>query len=218
MNALSALLILSGLLQLASSRLGLSIRMMAFQGIVLALVPLLSVGGHGGFGVGLLASGTLLLKGIALPLLLDHVLHRVSIDREIEPFVSYPLSILIGTALLGLSFWVTAGLLRVGSPFPLLQATAFFLVLVGLFLIVSRRKAITQVLGYLVLENGIYAVSLALGRSLNAFVELGVLLDVFVGVFLMGILIFHINREFDHIDADLFNELSDLPRGRETQS
>ena len=85
---------------------------------------------------------------------------------------------------------------------------ALFTILVGLFLIVSRRKALNQVLGYLVLENGIYAFGVAPGAaSVPLLVELGVLLDVFVAVFVMGIAIYHINREFDHIDADQLDRL-----------
>ena len=80
-------------------------------------------------------------------------------------------------------------------------------VLVGLFLIVSRRKAITQVLGYIVAENGIYALGVALVGGVPLLVELGVLLDVFVAVFIMSIAAYHISREFDHIDVDQLDRL-----------
>ena len=81
--------------------------------------------------------------------------------------------------------------------------------LVGLFVIISRKKALTQVLGYLVLENGIYAFGVGIAQSAPLIVELGVLLDVFVAVFVMGITIFHINRQFDHIDTDRMAFLRD---------
>ena len=84
------------------------------------------------------------------------------------------------------------------------------MLLTGLFLIVSRRKAIAQTLGYLVMENGVYAVGLGIGQEFSFMVEMGVLLDVFVGVFLMGIMIFQIDHVFEHTDADRFTELSDL--------
>ncbi len=152
-----------------------------------------------------------ILKGILLPVFLNQVLTRAAIRREIEPFVGYSLSILTGIVLLALSCWISVNLAAGSRRFDaLLLTAAFYMLFVGLFLIVSRRKAITQALGYLVLENGVYAASLGFGSELHALVELGVLLDVFVGVFLMGILVFHINREFDHIDADRFNELRDL--------
>jgi hydrogenase-4 component E len=89
----------------------------------------------------------------------------------------------------------------------LIVPVAFFTIMSGLFLIVSRRKALTQVLGYLVLENGIYAFGVALVDKQPMLVEMGILLDIFVAIFVMGIAIFHINREFDHIDTDKLSGL-----------
>ena len=79
-------------------------------------------------------------------------------------------------------------------------------------LIVSRRKALTQVLGYLVMENGIYAFGVGLVPGTPVLVELGILLDVLVAVFVMGITIFHINREFEHLDTSRLTTLSDWRR------
>lgn len=211
MNILSGLLILSCLFLLGSNRLLVSIRMMAFQGMVLGLLPFLPQGGHVGAGAWFIGATGFILKGIALPLFLGQVLSRSAIRREIEPFVGYSLSILAGIGLLALSCWISLNLKAEGPGVnTLLLTAAFNMLFVGLFLIVTRRKAITQALGYLVMENGVYAASLGFGRELHDLVELGILLDVFVGVFLMGILLFHINREFDHIDADRFTALSDL--------
>jgi hydrogenase-4 component E len=82
-------------------------------------------------------------------------------------------------------------------------------ILIGLFVVISRIKALSQVLGFLILENGIYAFGAALLLEQPLVVELGVLLDVFVAVFVMGIAIFHISREFDHIDTDALDQLAD---------
>jgi hydrogenase-4 component E len=99
----------------------------------------------------------------------------------------------------------------------LLVPTAFFLILTGMFLIVARRQALTQALGYLVLENGIYAFGSLLAKSAPWLVELGVLLDVFAAVFIMGIIIFHIHREFDHIDTHRLVYLQDWLSRAQTQ-
>jgi hydrogenase-4 component E len=90
---------------------------------------------------------------------------------------------------------------------PLTVPVGLATMLIGLFVIVSRRKAITQVLGYIVVENGIYAVGVALVGGVPLLVELGVLLDVFVAVFIMSIAAYHISREFDHIDVDQLDRL-----------
>jgi hydrogenase-4 component E len=85
--------------------------------------------------------------------------------------------------------------------------TAFATFLIGFFMLVSRRKAITQVIGYLLIENGAYVFGQSLAAQMPFVVELGLLLDLLVGVFVMGIVILQINREFDSIDVDQLNLL-----------
>jgi len=86
-------------------------------------------------------------------------------------------------------------------------AVAFFAILAGLFLIVSRKRAVNQVLGFVVLENGVFTFGVGVLEGTSFLVEAGVLLDVFVAVFVMGIMVFHINREFDHIETDQLSTL-----------
>ena len=81
--------------------------------------------------------------------------------------------------------------------------------MVGLLVLTTRRKALSQVVGYLVLENGIYVFGLSQVERVPFLVEMGVLLDIFVGVFIMGIVVFHINREFDSLDSTRLTELKD---------
>jgi hydrogenase-4 component E len=92
-------------------------------------------------------------------------------------------------------------------PSPSLIALSIAMAFVGLFLIVARKKAITQIIGYLVLENACYVFGVSLSAVQSILVELGVLLDVLVAVFIMGVVIHHINREFDSISTDSLKEL-----------
>jgi hydrogenase-4 component E len=204
------LLALTSLLLLGSSRLVLCIRIVAFQGLLLGGLTLAAHAHALSFRTLLLAAGVTALKGMGFPWLLARVLRAAEVRREVEPFVSYNASILIGTVTLAGSLWLSA---RLPLPTPPISAlvvpVSLFATLAGLFLIISRRKALTQVLGYLVLENGIYVFGVGLVQGTPMVVELGVLLDVFVAVFVMGIAIFHINREFDHIDADRLAALRD---------
>jgi hydrogenase-4 component E len=211
MNVILALVVISCVFLLGSSRMRTSIRVTALQGVALGALPLL-VGEDHLFhsSVWLLSLGGMILKGGLLPWLLMTALVRSRAKREIEPFVGFSASLLIGLGLLGLSALVALRLGRDSALIaPQLLAVALFLVLTGLFLIISRRKAITQTLGYLVMENGIFAAGIGLGHEFPLLVEMGVMLDVFVGVFLMGIMLFHIDHEFDHIDADRLTELRD---------
>jgi len=130
------------------------------------------------------------------------------VRREVEPYVGYTASLLFGVLALGASLWIESRIRLAGAGFsPLAGPVAIFTILVGLFLIVSRRKAVSQVLGYLVMENGIYVLGISLAAEMPALVEMGVLLDVFVAVFVMSIATYHINREFDHIDVDQLDTL-----------
>ncbi|HEY3322480.1 MAG TPA: NADH-quinone oxidoreductase subunit K [Planctomycetota bacterium] len=217
-------LVLTDLVMLGSSRIALLIRMIAVQGAALGLLPLLLHPGTPMLRQWLLAIATIGLKGIVFPRLLGRAQRDANVRREVEPFVGYTLSLILGLGGLAFSFWLGGRLTPVGPASgaagteagatlsPLVIPFGLFGLLVGLFIIITRRKALTQVLGYLAMENGIYAMGVALASDVPFLIELGVLLDVFVAVFVMGIIIFHISREFDHIDTDRLSSLADLTR------
>jgi hydrogenase-4 component E len=212
-DAILVFLLLTGFLLLASSRLAACIRAVAIQGVLLGL---LAVGSQDGklstIGV-LLPITSAAVKGFLLPWLLLRAMRDVDTVREIEPIISYNLSVMTGAIALAISLWLGQRLPLPDQPTSfLLVPTAFFTCLVGFILLVTRRKAITQVLGYLTLENGVYAFGTAVALNMPVLVELGILLDVFVGVFVMGIAIFHISRQFDHIETDRLVSLSDRVR------
>lgn len=187
---------------LGSSRLASCIRICALQGVATGLLGL--VGGSG-FSVRVTAISLAVigLKGFAFPRLLSRALRESNTSREVQPFVGYVPSLLVGVVILGAAFWAESRLpplAHVASR--LVVPVAFALLMAGLFLIVARKTAVNQVLGYLVLENGIYTFGFGVVRDIPVLVELGVLMDVFVAVFVMGIAIYRINRAFDHIDSD----------------
>src|SRR5216684_2263299 len=204
-NTILVVLVLTGFMLLGSSRLAACIRTVAVQGVLLGILGVVMQAGQwSAAGVALPVSSAL-IKGFVLPWLLFRAMREANTVREIEPFISYNLSIMAGAAALAFSLWVGRELQLSNEPASsLLVPAAFFTSLVGMIVIVSRRKALTQVVGYLALENGVYAFGAAVALRLPVLVELGILLDVLVGVFVMGIAIFHINREFDHIDTDKF--------------
>jgi hydrogenase-4 component E len=202
--------VLVDLTLLGMNRLAACVRLSAVQGIALGILPLL-VATHGiGLRLVLLGLGIFVLKGIVFPQLLLRAIRSADVRYEDEPIVGYAASILLGILLLALSFWI-ASRFALPQPVasPLVLPLALATILIGLFLIVGRRKAIMQVVGYLVLENGVFVFGVALAQEEPFLVEMGVLLDVFVAVFVMGIMIFHISREFDHIDVDQLTSLKD---------
>ena len=209
-ESLLVMLIVADLSLLGASRLKACIRIAAFQGVVLGLLPLFAHVDDLTLPIVAMALIGILLKGAVLPWLLSRALVTAKVQLEIEPYVGYGLSMLAGLLALAGSLWVSAQLpLPKQDLSPLLVPVALSTMFTGLFLIVTRKKALTQVLGYLVLENGIHAFGVALVQDEPLLVQLGVLLDVFVAIFVMGITLFHINRTFDHIDADRLTTLSD---------
>lgn len=202
LDTLMVLLVFTNLRLLGLSRLHASIRTVAAQGVLLGVTALLANAGHltpRYLAIGLIGIG---LKGVVFPWLLFRALRGAKIRREVEPFVGYVPSVLVGVGAFLVSLWVAARLpLPVAAASDLLVPTSLSILFVGLFLVVSRKKALSQALGYLVFENGIYAFGVGIAYQAPVLVEMGILLDVFVGVFVMGITMFHIRREFDSIDT-----------------
>jgi hydrogenase-4 component E len=194
--------LLVDLFVIGTSRLGACIRASALQGLLLAALPLVFHSGAPDVHLVVLVGAALAFKAFAIPRLLLRALETASVRREVEPMVSLHASLLFGAALIAFSFWVARTLAVPFAPSALAVPAAFSTLLIGFLVLVSRSKAISQVIGYLLLENGVYLFGLCLASALPLVIELGILLDVWVGVFVMGIAIHHIDREFDHIDTD----------------
>jgi hydrogenase-4 component E len=206
-------LILTNFVLLGSSRFGSCIRVVALQGVLLGLLTLAAREDQASLRGPMLALASTSVKGLVFPWLLARALRDADVRREVEPLVGYGLSIWIGTLALGASFWLADRLAPPSLPIsPIVVPVALFTMLTGLVLIVSRRQALMQVLGYLVMENGIYAFGVGLVQGTPMLVELAVLLDVLVAVFVMGIAIFRINQEFDHVDTGRLQSLRDWTR------
>jgi hydrogenase-4 component E len=207
-NLCLLVVILINFFVLGSSRLGACIHAVALQGAVLALLPLTAhgVSGH----TVLLAAGAFALKGVFIPRLLLRAIREVRIRREMEPLIGFVPTLLLGSL-------VTAGSFIFGDLLPLVAAhqgglfipTALATLFAGFLLLISRRKAITQVVGYLILENGIFIFGVLLVEAMPLMVEAGILLDLLVAVFVMGIVIGQINREFSTLDTEQLSALKE---------
>lgn len=207
-DLLLLLVVLTDFWVLGTTRLSSTIRAAALQGALLAALP---VALHHGLSVHILALGlgTLIVKSIVLPAFLQRAIREASVRREVEPLIGFTASLCLGAVALALSFAVAQRLPLPESQTALLVPVALATVIVGLIVLTTRNKALTQVVGYLILENGIYVFGLSQAERVPFLVELGVLLDVFVGVFIMGIVVFHINREFDSLSSARLTELKD---------
>ncbi len=202
------LVILSNFVVLGTTRLTTCIRAVAWQGALLGVLPLVLSSTWSVHTVGL-AVGTILVKAVALPRFLSWAIREAAVRREVEPRVGYVASLLLGVVAVALAAAVAQRLPVPGVHPVLLLPASLAAVIIGLLVLTARAKALTQVVGYLVLENGIYLFGLTHVDRVPFLVEAGVLLDVFVAVFIMGIVVFHINREFDSLNSAHLSELRD---------
>jgi hydrogenase-4 component E len=185
-----------------------SIRLFALQSLLLTAVAGTVAYFHSATHVYIVAVLTLIGKVIFLPWLLDRQVRRIGITQEIEPLLNAPTSMLLcgGLTLLGYI---------VARPFTVLErlgnntlSIAMTLVLTGFFLMFNRRKAITQVLALLTVENGVMLAAVALTTyGMPLVVELGIFFDVVVAVMVLGILVYRIRESFDSMDTSKLNQL-----------
>ena len=208
---LVAVLILD-LLQVATRKLKSAVWLNAVQAALLGLMPLLLSGGELEFHIVSRSLAILLVRGAVIPRVLLWSVRLAPASTTFRSILEPGITLVIAAVLIGLSF-----ALGLNLPLPksiphfsdLLVPTAMATIILGLFMLVIRTQAMLQVIGYLTIENGIYLFGLALIRETPVIVELGILLDVFVGVFVMGIVLFHISQAFEHLDTSELSQLRD---------
>jgi len=206
-DAMLVLVLLLNFFVLGSSRIRSLIYTVAAQGLLLGVLPLLVYGGLG-LREAIVSIGAILLKAVVIPRMLMRAMTDLPIRREIEPLVGFRTSLLLGGIATGASMALAARLPTVeGAGAQLLVPASFATILTGFIILTTRIKAITQVLGYLILENGVYIFGLLLLEAMPLLVEVGVLLDLFVAIFVMGIIINHISREFASVSTERLSSL-----------
>ena len=191
-----------------ATRLVSYIKMLVFQGILLFGITFIELKDVNWINLVLILLETIVFKTVAIPYFLSYLIKKNKIIREAEPFVSNFWSLLIITGLFLLSF-ILSGVLDFDKQSKIFVIVSFSTILTGLYIIISRKKVITHVMGYLVLENGVFILSLAVGSNQPMLVNLGVLLDVFVSVLVLGIFINQIGNTFEEMTADNLSNLKD---------
>jgi hydrogenase-4 component E len=207
-DELLVLVMLINLVMLGTSRLIFSIRAVAVQGVILGILPWLihPFSGH----LAAITASIILAKGIVIPYLITDAIRKAQIRREVEPFIGYVPTLLIGAVFTAISFAFADKLPLAPEHKDLLFVPASIATLLtGFLILTTRRKAISLVIGYLVMENGIFVFGLLLTEAMPVMIEAGVLLDLLVGIFVMGIVINHISREFSSIDTSRLRTLKE---------
>ena len=209
-DALSALFVVTTLVMMTHKSITPAIRMYALQSAILSLIATIVAIATSEYHLLFIAAITLGLKTFGIPKLLDYVVERIKIKRESEPYINLSLALAIAGGLILFAYFIVRPIQIPGELLAKHSLTASLgVVFMGFFIMVSRRKAITQTLGLLVMENGMFLAALSLTYGMPLIVELGVAFDVLVAAIILGILLFNINRTFDTVDASRLTRLNE---------
>ena len=210
---MAALVLVLQILMVAQRGLVTNIRAFGVQSFLLAAIAVTIAYFNRAPHIYIAAALTLVFKAILLPVGLERLVTKIEIRREIEPFVNVPISVILSGLLTLLAYVVAESFHRpeeATAPASLghnTLAVAIALFLIGFFMMVNRRKALTQVLGLLSLENGILLAAISLTYGMPLIVEIGIFFDVLVAALLLAILIYRIRETFDSMDVSRLRRL-----------
>jgi hydrogenase-4 component E len=192
---------------LGSTRLYSCVRAFGIQSFLLACVAGVVGYSTGKEDIYIVAILTLVIKAGIIPYIFIYIIKEIKVKREVELYVNISPSLIIGGVLVVISYYLIRSIAIISELSSLALSASMSLVSIGLFIMISRKKALMQMLGILIMENGLFLGAISLTNGMPLIVELGIFFDVLIGVLIMGILIFRINKTFESIDTDLLKTL-----------
>jgi hydrogenase-4 component E len=209
-NLLAAALLLIAFAMLSQRRVLSLIRLFAWQGLALAISTLIVAATTGQTHLYWSAGITLVVKVIMLPLLLHRLIDQLNVRWDVETLINIPTTMLVGIGLVIFSFALATPISQMASTVT--RSTlgiALAIVLLSFLMMIVRRKAVPQVIGFLSMENGLFLAATSATYGMPLVVELGIALDVLVGTFVFGIFFFHIRETFDSLDIRHMEKLKE---------
>lgn len=201
LNLLAAGLLLISFAMLSRRRTQRLILLYAWQGAILCLSTCLVAYDAGLKDLYYSAALTLILKVIGLPWILHRLIERLGAQWDLEPIVNIPLTMLIGLVLVIFAFGLAQPISEMATTITRnTLGIALAVILLSFLMMITRRKALTQVIGFLAMENGLFFAATSATYGMPMVIELGIALDVLVGVFILGIFFFQIREQFDSLD------------------
>ena len=207
-NVLLIVLLISLLYLSIANRLLTYIKILVFQGVILFGVAFIELSEINTINLVLILLETIIVKAILVPLFIKHIIKRNNITREMEPFIPNFVSLIIVTIIIVITILLSNSITDTH-----LEKISFIVALstlfTGLFIIGTRKKVITHIMGYLVIENGVFILSLAVGNEMPLLVNLGIMLDIFASVLILGIFVNKIGDVLKDVDVDQLRNLKD---------
>jgi hydrogenase-4 component E len=184
------------------------IKILAFQGVLLFGIAFIELIEINAVNLAFVLLETIVFKAVVIPVFLNYIIKRNMITRDAEPYLPNFVSLIIITFIIITTF-VLSNAIADSQISKIYFVVALSTLFTGLYIIVTRNKIITHVMGYLVIENGVFILSLAVGTEMPMLVNLGILLDIFASVFLLGIFVNRIGDILKDVDVDQLKQLKD---------
>jgi hydrogenase-4 component E len=207
-NVLLIIFIITLLYVSIANRIITYVRVLALQGFILFGVTFLQLKDIQTWNLVLILLETIVFKAVAVPVFLSYLIKRNKITRETEPYLPHFISLIIITMIVVITVLLANSIedTHLDKIFFIVSLSTLF---TGLYFIASRKKIITHVMGYLMIENGVFVLSLAVGNEMPNLVNLGIMLDVFASVLILGIFLNKIGDIFKAADVDQLSNLKD---------
>ncbi len=208
-NVLLIILLITLLYISIANRLITYARVIAFQGFILFGVAFMQLKEINTLNLVLILLETIVFKAIIIPRFIVYVIKKNNITREAEPYLPNFISLIITTVIIIITI-LLANSIKDEVLDKIFFIVALSTLFTGLYFIATRKKIITHVMGYLIIENGVFVLSLAVGNEMPMLVNLGIILDIFASVLILGIFLNKIGDVFKDVDIDKLNNLNDL--------
>jgi len=209
-NLFASVLLIVAFAMLSQRRILSLIHLFTLQGATLVVATVLIAYSTGQTHLYVSAAMTLLLKVILIPLLLHRLINRLNVRWDIETLFNIPTLMLIGIGVVILSFYLASAISNLSAT--IVRSTlgiALAIVLLSFMMMITRAKAVPQVIGFLSMENGLFFAATAGVYGMPMIVELGIALDVLVGILILGVFMFQIRERFDSLDVNHLEKLKE---------
>ncbi len=207
----AAAILVTAFLIVSSRSLAFYIRLFALQSLLLGVVALLVVLGYGETHILIAAVLTIAIKTIAIPMVLTKVIERIDVRKEIDFSINVTASLLLCGGMVILADSVAQSILSAqhgnAPAVSRVLSASIAMMLIGLFIMMTRKKALTQIVGLLTMENGVFLSGLSITYGMPLIIEVGIFFDILVAVLILGVFVFRINKTFESISIDSLRSL-----------
>jgi hydrogenase-4 component E len=208
---LAAAILVTAFLIVSSRSLAFYVRLFALQSFLLGLVAFMVVIGYGEYHILIAAVLTILVKAVLIPAALSKIIDRIKVHKEIDFNINITTSLLVCALLVILADSVGRPILEAqrlgGLPVSRVLPASIAMIMIGMFIMIARKQAVSQIIGLLTMENGLFLSGLSITYGMPLIVEIGIFFDIFLAVLILGVFVFRINQTFDTINIDTIRRL-----------